>query len=85
MPRASNRLPSMALAQAGGGEVALDPMQAQEAKTLQTHFEFELTLPVERPAGYGGRVYVRFEHGRESIATQVWRWLRQVFLQRLTI
>jgi len=85
VPRASDRLPSMALAQAGGGEVALDPMQAQEAKTLQTHFEFELTLPVERPAGYGGRVYVRFEHGRESIATQVWRWLRQVFLQRLTI
>ena len=85
VPRASDRLPSLALAQAGGGDVALDPMQAQGGKALQTLFEFEIALPSRRPVGYGGRAYVRFEHGSESIASQTWRWLRQVFLQRLTI
>ena len=66
-------------------DVALDPAETQYGKALQTHFEFEIALPAARPAGYGGRVYVRFEHGSESIASQVWRGLRQLFLQRLTI
>jgi putative peptide zinc metalloprotease protein len=85
VPRASDHLPSLALSQIGGGEVAVDPSQGRDAKTLQTYFEFDVALPGAKPAGYGGRVYVRFEHGSESIAVQVWRWLRQLFLQRLTI
>jgi putative peptide zinc metalloprotease protein len=51
LPGASDRLPSMALAQAGGGKVALDPNQGDVPRTLQTHFEFELELPAVRPAG----------------------------------
>lgn len=85
VPSASNRLPSMALAQAGGGEVALDPTAGPEPKTLQTHFEFEIELPSARPSGLGGRVHVRFEHGTESIAWQLWRWVRQLFLQRFAV
>jgi putative peptide zinc metalloprotease protein len=85
VPRASDRLPSAALSQSGGGEVALDPRAASEPRTLQTHFEFEIELPLEHPAMLGGRAYVRFDHDRESVASQSWRWLRQVFLARLAV
>jgi putative peptide zinc metalloprotease protein len=85
LPGASDRLPSMALAQAGGGKVALDPTRGDVPKTLQTHFEFELELPTVRPVGIGGRVYVRFEHQAQTVAAQVYRSLRQLFLQRFAI
>ena len=84
VPAASDRLPSLALAQAGGGEVALDPASTREPKTLQRHFEFEIELPSARAAGIGERVYVRFEHGTETIADQVWRSVRQLFLRQFT-
>lgn len=85
VPSASDRLPSLALSQAGGGEVAVDMAPGGAARSLQTHFEFELELPSARSAGIGARVYVRFEHGSETIATQVWRSLRQVFMRSLTV
>jgi putative peptide zinc metalloprotease protein len=84
VPRASDRLPSVALSQAGGGEAALDP-RSPDAKALQTYFEFEVELPPERAFRLGGRAYVRFDHGAESIAAQAWRWLRQLFLLRLAM
>ena len=82
VPRASDRLPSLALSQAGGGDIALDPNSAAAAKALQTHFEFEIELLTARPLGAGGRVYVRFDHESETIGAQVWRLLQQLFLQR---
>jgi putative peptide zinc metalloprotease protein len=85
VPQASDRLPSLALAQAGGGELALDPQGGANAKTLLTHFEFEIEIPAERWTGLGGRVHVRFEHGQETIAEQAWRSLRQLFLQRFAM
>ena len=83
VPRASDRVPSPALTQAGGGEVALDPSAGREGRALQTYFEFEVELPPQRAFLLGGRAFVRFDHGTETLATQVWRWLRQLFLQRL--
>ncbi len=85
VPSASNRLPSVALSQAGGGDAALDPRAGSEARSLQTFFEFEVALPPERGFLLGGRAYVRFEHGAESLAAQSWRWLRQQFLRRLAV
>lgn len=85
VPRASDRLPSPALSQAGGGEAALDPRSGAEGKALQTYFEFEVELPQDRAFLLGGRAYVRFDHGTESLAAQLWRWLRQLFLQRLAL
>lgn len=85
VPGASDRLPSPALSQAGGGEVALDPQAQRDIKALQTHFEFEIELLSPPPAGRGGRVYVRFEHGAEPMARQVYRSLRQLFLRRFTV
>jgi putative peptide zinc metalloprotease protein len=83
VPRATDRLPSVALSQAGGGDAALDPRAGEEARSLQTYFEFEVELPPRRTFLLGGRAYVRFEHGSESLAAQVWRRLRQMFLLRL--
>jgi putative peptide zinc metalloprotease protein len=85
VPRASDRLPSPALSQAGGGEAALDPRSGTEPKAMQTYFEFEVELPQDRPFLLGGRAYVRFDHGTESLAVQIWRWLRQLFLLRLAV
>jgi putative peptide zinc metalloprotease protein len=85
VPRASDRLPSPALSQAGGGEAALDPRSGTEPKAMQTYFEFEVELPQDRPFLLGGRAYVRFDHGTESMAAQLWRWLRQLFLLRLAV
>ena len=85
VPRASDRLPSPALTQAGGGDAALDPRAGPEGRSLQTYFEFEVQLPPERSFLLGGRAYVRFDHGTESLAAQVWRWLNQLFLVRLAV
>ena len=85
IPGASDRLPSLALAQSGGGSLALNPAEGREPKTLQTHFEFELELPTAQPVGIGGRVHVRFEHGTEPLAQQLYRSVRQLFLQRFAV
>jgi putative peptide zinc metalloprotease protein len=84
VPRASDRLPSLALSQGGGGDVALDPANSGAPKALQTHFEFEVELLSVRPLGAGGRVYVRFDHPPETVAEQGWRLLQQLFLQRFS-
>ena len=85
VPRAVDRVPSMALAPAGGGDIALDPSGGGPApKTLQTHFEFDVELDAAPPLGAGGRVYVRFDHTRETLAEQGWRVARQLFLRRFS-
>jgi putative peptide zinc metalloprotease protein len=85
VPSASNTLPSLALATAGGGEVALDPRSERGAKTLETFFEFDLELLAGRPGGVGERVYVRFEHDPEPLAKRLYRRVRQLFLQRFVV
>jgi putative peptide zinc metalloprotease protein len=84
VPLASDQLPSLALSQGGGGEIALDPGNGQP-KAAQTHFEFELEVLGPRPAGAGGRVHVRFDHPPETVAAQLWRLVRQLFLKRFAV
>lgn len=85
VPRASDRLPNLALAQAGGGEVVLDPGQSNAVKALQTHFEFEIEIGGTQASVIGERAYVRFDHPGEPIAVQAGRALRQLFLSRFGI
>ncbi|MBI4292466.1 MAG: PqqD family peptide modification chaperone [Betaproteobacteria bacterium] len=85
VPRASDRLPNMALAQAGGGDVALDPAQSNAPQALQTHFEFEIAISAARASAMGARAYVRFDHPDETLAVQMGRALRQLFLNRFNV
>ncbi len=83
VPAASDRLPSRALTEAGGGHFMADPRDSNQLKTLARTFQFDLELPAEAGnANFGSHVLVRFDHGREPLATQLYRRLRQLFLSR---
>lgn len=86
VPAATQQLPSLALSTEGGGGIALDPQEGARGKAFQTHFTFDLAL--EAPAGvarYGERAFVRFDHGREPLARQWLRRLRQLFLRAFDV
>ena len=83
VPAASDRLPSKALTEAGGGRFAADPRDSNQLKTLARTFQFDLELPADAAhANFGSRVLVRFDHGREPLAHQWYRRVRQLFLAR---
>jgi putative peptide zinc metalloprotease protein len=86
VPAASSQLPSVALGREGGGQLAVDPRDQRGVMLVQPVFEAELEIP--RPPDFstlGGRVYVRFDHGLESLAVRGWRSLRQLFMKRLNV
>jgi putative peptide zinc metalloprotease protein len=85
VPAATASLPNMALSTEGGGKVALDPRERNKPQALQKYFQFELTLPARPEVHIGSRVYVRFDHGTETLAGQWYRRLRQVFLKQLNV
>jgi putative peptide zinc metalloprotease protein len=86
VPGGSRQLPTPALGSAGGGKFAVDPRDQQGVKTLARVFQLELALPPEvRSAYLGARVYVRFDHGTEPVAFQVYRALRQLLLSRFDV
>jgi len=79
-------LPSPALGLSGGGRVAVDPRDTQGVTTMGKIFQVDLELPSRLSLlNIGSRVYVRFDHGREPLATQWGRELRQLFLARLNV
>ncbi len=86
VPAATDELPSKTLSQQGGGEIAIDPRDTLGVKAYQKVFLFDIELPeYEGLYNVGGRVYVRFDHGREPL---IWRWYRSVrglFLKRFNV
>jgi putative peptide zinc metalloprotease protein len=86
VPGASDQLPSTALGSAGGGQVPIDPRDARGVSAIERLFVVELELEgASRLVNLGGRVHVRFDHGRASMAVQWFRELRQLFLSRLDV
>lgn len=86
VPKAIDELPSVALGTAGGGGVAVDPTDESGARALRRPFQVDLFVAALEDVGRaGGRVYVRFDHGRRPLAAQWWRDLRQVFLSRFDV
>jgi len=86
VPAATDQLPSRTLSQQGGGKIAIDPRDTLGVKAYQKVFLFDIELP-EHAGLYnvGGRVYVRFDHGREPL---IWRWyrsVRELFLKRFNV
>ena len=86
VPGGSDRLPSKALAQDGGGPHAVDPRDPDGLRVLERVFQFDVALP----AGVGRlqlgtRVYARFELAPEPLARQVWRRVRQLLLTQFDV
>jgi putative peptide zinc metalloprotease protein len=86
VPGGLERLPSTVLGRVGGGDIPIDPMVEGGTKTFEKTFQFdvELTVPLE-PFLVGGRAYVRFDHGTEPVAFQIYRSARQLLLRRLNV
>lgn len=84
-PGAVNELPTPALGLGGGGMLATSPNDPKGLQTLQRVFVVDLTIPKNVQPAFGERVYIRFEHGREPVAQQVLRRLRQLFLSHFSV
>jgi putative peptide zinc metalloprotease protein len=81
LPAATRQLPSAALAEAAGGPYAIDPNEKDGLHSLQPVFLVDLRLPEHTLARVGGRAWVRFEHGSEPLAAQLYRRASQLFLR----
>jgi putative peptide zinc metalloprotease protein len=86
VPAASEELPSAALGSEGGGQVPLDPHDPKGQKAMKRLFQIDLELPAQHGlVNVGGRVYVRFDHGWDSLLAQWYRQGRQLFLVRFNV
>jgi putative peptide zinc metalloprotease protein len=85
VPKASDQVSNLAMSSFGGGRAPLNPADAQNPKTLQTWFEFELELPRTVASVVGEHVYARFEHAAEPVAWRIYRSVRQLFLERFSV
>lgn len=85
VPAASNQLPSPALSVEGGGIFPLDPKKKETLTSYETLFQFELKMENMITDNIGQRVYVRFSHDYQPLISQIYRGLRQLFLDRFDI
>ena len=82
VPSAVGTLPSPALGQAGGGRILVDPTDEKGLTATEPFFVFDISLPAAlRDMPFGTRVLVRFDHGYETLARQIARRVRQLFLR----
>ena len=86
VPAASEELPSSALGTLGGGKLAVDPTDREGTRSLSKLFQFDLEFAVHTVGTHvGGRVFVRFDHGWEPLASRWCRSLRRLFLARFHV
>ena len=85
-PSGSHKLPSRALGAAGGGEIAIVRNDEAGTTTADKVFQIDLSLPKDiNVSGLGTRAFVRISHGKEILANQWLRRVRQLFLNKLPI
>jgi putative peptide zinc metalloprotease protein len=80
-PAATRELPSAALGDRGGGELATDPAEQHGLRTVEPVVLIDLRLPEVILRHIGERVWVRFDHGAMPLAEQSWRRLKLLFLR----
>lgn len=83
-PSSTNQLPSMALGERGGGRLLTDATDATGLTVLEPIVLVDLQLPNMAFERAGGRAYVRFNHAPAPLATQAYRYLKQVFLSQFS-
>jgi len=87
VPAGRDEVPSAALTPSGGGNNAVDPRDPKGLRTLEP--VFQLDVEVAALAGqelrYGERVHLRFDHGPEPLAAQLWPVLRRLFLRHFDV
>lgn len=86
IPALTATLPNYALSTAGGGQIALDPRDSNQRRVLANLLHVDIRLSESRDiSSIGGRVYVRFLHGVEPLASRLYRSLRQIFLKTFQV
>ena len=86
VPGAIDQLPSAALGSLGGGDIAVDPRAGDGVSTFQGVFQLDVALPASSACEFvGTRVFVRFDHGTEPIAFQVYRGVRRLLLSQFNV
>lgn len=86
VPSALQELPSPALSLSSGGLIATNPSDEQGVQTLERVFLWDIQpSTMTLPNTIGERVHVRFNHGYEPLAWQVWRRIRQLFLSHFHV
>ena len=81
-PQAILYLPSAVLGTAGGGIFPIDMRDKSTKKLLTPVFQIDLEIPKSlHLEQMGGRVYVRLNHGKMSIAEQLTLRINQLFLR----
>jgi len=64
----------------------VDPTDKKGEKAFEPVFQLDLSLPAGTDIRQiGERVYIRFNHGRESLALQWYRLGRQLFLRTFSV
>lgn len=85
-PEATNQLPSATLSTLGGGKFIVKADSPTELLTQQKVFIVDLKFDAQQVSiPLGTRAYVRIDHGGESLATQLLRRVRQVFLRQFNV
>ena len=82
VPAATRQLPSAALGEAGGGPFAVDATDSERTRSLEPVFLYDVLLNDRRLERVGERAWVRFDHGFEPLAFQLYRRASQLFLKQ---
>jgi len=82
VPAATEKLPSAALGEHAGGDIAVDPADKDHQQAVAPVFIFDVGVDDTVLERAGGRAWVRFEHGWAPLALQWGRRLKQLFLRQ---
>ncbi len=86
VPSAGDKLPSVALGNVAGGNIATDPRDPEGLQTFHKVFQFDIELPESvNSAVYGERVYVRVHHEDEVLSVRWYRSIRRLFLEKFSV
>jgi putative peptide zinc metalloprotease protein len=82
VPSATRQLPSALLGSRSGGGIAVDAQDERGLTAMDSVFQFDLALPALTDSYLARRIKVRFVHDHATLAQQLWRYCRQLYIGR---